>query len=295
MNTKNRANWLGRHPKLRATLPVLVFTLAASALVFGINRPATPPAPPPTSVVERGDIAQTVQAGGLVQPKRRVEVGAQTSGLIQRLHVKLGDWVKAGDLLISLDPATARTVVQQAEAQLAQQQASHKRVQVALNAARRDAERESRLLAGDATTAVVAEQAATRLADLEADVQGQQAAMAQRKADLADKRLQLGRVQVHAPMDGQVVNRQGTLADVSVVLVPNVRRRTELYRTTTTDVSGRFHLDRVPPGDYKVFSWEEVEDGAWYDPEFLRANENRGVPIRIVDGQTASVQAEVIQ
>ena len=96
-------------------------------------------------------------------------------------------------------------------------------------------------------------------------------------------------------IDGQVVNRQGTLADVSVVLVPNVRRRTELYRTTTTDVSGRFHLDRVPPGDYKVFSWEEVEDGAWYDPEFLRANENRGVPIRIVDGQTASVQAEVIQ
>lgn len=206
MNNKTPASWRGRHRKLRIALPVLLLTLAAFALFFGLSRPAAPAPPPPTVVVERGDIAQTVQAGGIVQPKRRVDVGAQTSGLVRRLHVKLGDWVKAGDLLVSLDPATARTAVQQAEAMLAQQKASYRRAQVALNAARREAERESRLLAGDATTTVAAEQAATRLADLEADVQGQQAAMAQREADLADKRLQLDRVQVHAPMDGQVVN-----------------------------------------------------------------------------------------
>ncbi len=95
-------------------------------------------------------------------------------------------------------------------------------------------------------------------------------------------------------IEGQVsTDRQGSVADVTVVLVPDIRRRNELYRTTTTDVSGRFHFDRVPPGDYKLFSREEVQDGAWYDPEFLRANENRGTPIRIVEGRTESARIEV--
>src|SRR5215471_18618803 len=78
-------------------------------------------------------------------------------------------------------------------------------------------------------------------------------------------------------IDGQVVtDRQMPVADASVVLVPDIRRRTDLYRSASTDARGRFHFDRVPPGDYKVLSWEEVEEGAWYDPEFLRAGENRG-------------------
>jgi hypothetical protein len=96
-------------------------------------------------------------------------------------------------------------------------------------------------------------------------------------------------------IDGQVVtDRQMPVADASVVLVPAVRRRTDLYRSASTDATGRFHFDRVPPGDYKVLSWEEVEEGAWYDPEFLRAVENRGTPVRILEGRTETVRVEVI-
>jgi len=96
-------------------------------------------------------------------------------------------------------------------------------------------------------------------------------------------------------IDGQVVaDRQTSVADVSVVLVPDNRRRTELYRATTTDLSGQFHFDRVPPGNYRVFSWEDVVDGAWYDPEFLRTNENRGTPIRVIDGRSENVRINVI-
>jgi protocatechuate 3,4-dioxygenase beta subunit len=95
-------------------------------------------------------------------------------------------------------------------------------------------------------------------------------------------------------LDGQVVSeRQGPVSDLSVVLVPQIRRRIELYRTTTTDSNGRFHFDRLPPGDYKVFSWEEVEDGAWYDPEFLRPYENQGALVRIVEGRTENARVPV--
>ena len=86
-------------------------------------------------------------------------------------------------------------------------------------------------------------------------------------------------------LDGQVVRSgPGPVADIPVLLLPNIRRRNELYRTTTTNVSGRFHFDRVPPGDYKVFSWEEVEDGACYDAEFMRAVESRGISVQVGEG-----------
>ena len=96
-------------------------------------------------------------------------------------------------------------------------------------------------------------------------------------------------------VDGQVVRSgRGPVVNAPVLLLPNIRRRNELYQTTTTDAFGRFHFDPIPPGDYKVFSWEEVEDGAWYDAEFMRANESHGTPVRILEGRTETTRIEVI-
>jgi hypothetical protein len=96
-------------------------------------------------------------------------------------------------------------------------------------------------------------------------------------------------------LEGQVVrNGREPVADAPVLLIPGNRRRNELYRTTTADASGRFRFDAVPPGDYKVFSWEEVEDGAWYEAEFMTYVESRGLPVRITEGLMESVRIEVI-
>jgi macrolide-specific efflux system membrane fusion protein len=191
---------------LRATGTGLAVTLAATALVFGLNRPQTAPTPPVSATVELGDIEQTVQASGLLQPKLKVDVGAQVNGQVRKLHVKLGEWVRAGAPLISLDSEASRNAVQQAEAQLAQQSAAVQRAQVDLDAARHEAERQRRLLKSESTSAAEQEQADSALGRAQADMLGQQATLAQRRADLADKQLQLSRAEVQAPVDGQVVN-----------------------------------------------------------------------------------------
>jgi hypothetical protein len=96
-------------------------------------------------------------------------------------------------------------------------------------------------------------------------------------------------------LDGQVVGSgPGQIADSTVLLLPDMRQRNELYRTTTADATGRFHFDRIPPGDYKVFSWAEIEDGAWYDPEFMKNNESRGTPVRIPAGRPETVRIDLI-
>jgi len=79
--------------------------------------------------------------------------------------------------------------------------------------------------------------------------------------------------------------KQKPQANATVVLVPDGRRRwADAFRTATTDISGRFVMERIPPGDYLVFSWEEVDDGAWMDPEFVKKYEDRGKRIHVNEG-----------
>jgi hypothetical protein len=79
------------------------------------------------------------------------------------------------------------------------------------------------------------------------------------------------------------------------VMVPNVRTRTDLYRTTVTDPAGHFHMDQIPPGDYKMFAWPEIAEDAWYDPDFIRTYENDGKFVRITEGAfTEHVQLTAI-
>jgi len=70
--------------------------------------------------------------------------------------------------------------------------------------------------------------------------------------------------------------------------------RTDMYRVTSTDTSGRFQVQGLPPGDYKAFAWESVENGAWMDPELQARFENWGQAVRIEEGKTQSVDLPII-
>ena len=80
----------------------------------------------------------------------------------------------------------------------------------------------------------------------------------------------------------------------AVVLLPDVRQRTDLYQVVTTDLSGRFRLDPVPPGEYKIFAWASVDCDAWFDPDFMSNYEKRGRPLHISEGSRETVEVTVI-
>ncbi len=198
-----RRRWQ-RHTRLRW---VLILALAGAGYAgWRALNPPPPPPPPPSAKVEEADIIQLVQAAGVLQAKTKVDVGAQVSGQIQTLHVQLGQQVKKGELLVSLDPELARNDVARAEAALLQQKALLESRQVDLATARRERDRQRRLLAGDATAALEAERAESDLAKLEAEVRGQSAVMSRLQADLAQTQVRLGYTRITAPMDGTVVS-----------------------------------------------------------------------------------------
>jgi hypothetical protein len=98
---------------------------------------------------------------------------------------------------------------------------------------------------------------------------------------------------------------QGTITDADkvpaaglwVVLVPDEAHRgqSRLYKQTTTDQFGHFDLHGIAPGDYKLFSWEEVEDGAWEDPDFLKPFEEKGEKVSLEEGDVKTVDIVAIK
>jgi macrolide-specific efflux system membrane fusion protein len=191
----------------RLSLFILIISiLAVIGLFFSFNdRKPRPSLALPSASVEVGDIAHIVQATGQLVPRLKVDIGAQVSGQVRKVHVQLGQSVEKGTLLVTLYSDTSENAVQQAKAALAQQAATTKRARIELRAAEREASRQDRLLAGDATTAFDKEKAETDLAKLEAAQQIEYATLEQRRADLVDKQLKLTFTRVSAPISGEVV------------------------------------------------------------------------------------------
>jgi hypothetical protein len=80
-----------------------------------------------------------------------------------------------------------------------------------------------------------------------------------------------------ASIKGAVRNKDDQpLAGVTVVLAPEQRSNTMRFASTTTDQNGRYEFTSIAPGDYKLFAWEDVEEDAWNDPEFLKQYEKQG-------------------
>ena len=98
---------------------------------------------------------------------------------------------------------------------------------------------------------------------------------------------------------------QGTASDsdglpaagVWVVLVPSAPHRLHhrLYKSQSTDQYGRFDLRGIAPGDYKLFTWDEVEEGAWEDADFLKPFEEKGEKVGVQEGDSKSVNLTEIK
>ena len=71
-----------------------------------------------TATVTKGNIENTVIAVGNVEPSRFVDVGAQVSGQLKDLYVKIGNNVQKGQLLAEIDPIIYFAKVKQAETDL---------------------------------------------------------------------------------------------------------------------------------------------------------------------------------
>ena len=128
-------HWLGKRPRVTIALLAMVPVLALIGIaIYKWGHTARPAFR--TVQVVRADITERVTATGTLQPVITSPVGAQVSGIVWKLHADYNSKVKAGDLLVELDPALFQNAVASATAQLAQAEANLTSAQAAALGAR---------------------------------------------------------------------------------------------------------------------------------------------------------------
>jgi protocatechuate 3,4-dioxygenase beta subunit len=86
-------------------------------------------------------------------------------------------------------------------------------------------------------------------------------------------------------------------ARATVVLIPKEKNKRDLavlYQVAQSDSRGNFSFHGIPPGEYKVFAWEDVEPGAWLNAEFLEPVEETASSIEVAESGQCSVHVNLI-
>ncbi|MCZ7888698.1 efflux RND transporter periplasmic adaptor subunit [Agrobacterium salinitolerans] len=186
------------------------FILAAATLVgmlvvwlLFLRSPAKPELV--TAQARTGDIEEVVLATGVLEPLELVRVGAQASGRIEHLAVKIGDIVEAGQLVAEIDSQTRRNTLRDREAALANIRAVHAARRAGLVKAEKDFERERDLLAGGSTPRAQYDAAVAMRDTARAEVQSLDAQVAQAQVALESAGIELDYTRITAPIAGTVV------------------------------------------------------------------------------------------
>jgi hypothetical protein len=113
-------------------------------------------------------------------------------------------------------------------------------------------------------------------------------------AELPDRRLDVTRSEMGpisvilgadvGRIEGVVVLADGNPAPrVRVTLFPDGAHtgRPDLFKFAFTDDQGSFHFDKIPPGDYRLFAWQDVQPGEPQDPEFRKKFEKQSALVKL--------------
>lgn len=188
----------------RWVLFLLVCLTAVAVGYFWLSKPTKPSYQ--TVTIGYADIAEKVVSSGVLQPSLKVDVGAQVSGQLKKLHVQLGQTVKKGDLLATIDPSIAKNDLLNLEAALEQQAAQRDAKHIDLEQAERELVRQNTMLKSEATAKLDAEQADSAVRKTKADMRTLAAQIRQTQIGVDTARTKLGYTQIIAPVDGDVVN-----------------------------------------------------------------------------------------
>lgn len=197
--------------KHRRLLIIAGAVLCTSIAAWLWLRPAPPP-PLQLAPVVRGNIEQVVEATGTLKPSRLVSVGAQVSGRIETLHVKLGDKVKVGDPIADIDSRTQRNALLSAQAAQRTARANRDALATDLRQYELTLQRQQQLVASQLVARADFDAAKAKVDATREQITALDGEIVQRQTDVDIAQTNLEYTRITAPTDGTVlavVARQG--------------------------------------------------------------------------------------
>jgi membrane fusion protein, macrolide-specific efflux system len=102
---------------------LVVILAVAGGVTYLVVRPSSSSAPLQTTAVQQGTVLATVSSSGTLESAQDLGLNFTTGGKLTNIYVKVGQRVKAGQLLAKVDPTSSEDVLEQAEAQLSSAEA----------------------------------------------------------------------------------------------------------------------------------------------------------------------------
>ena len=206
-----------------------------------------------TESVTRGNVEKTVIASGSVESVNEVDVGAQASGKITKLYVKLGQEIKKGEMIADIDSTTQINTLNTKKAALVSYQAQLKAKKTAYDVALSSYNRLSKLYTQKATSLDNVNTAKSTLDNAKAEMEAIEANIKQAEIEVNTAETNVGYTKITAPMDGTVIS-----VPVSEGQTVNANQTTPTI-VTIADLSKMKIKPEISEGDItKVKAGQEV-------------------------------------
>ena len=251
--------------------------------------------------VQKRDLEAIVSASGKIEPKKTVNISAQSLGRVTRLDVNEGDRVKAGQFLLQIDPVMAESAVRRDEAGVAaaktaleQSQTQVKTAEANLELARQNHKRQEDLWAAGLTTREMFERSrnelevrVTELRAREQDVNTRQEQIRQQLAGLTSTQHNLRQSRFEAPFDGIVTRRNVEVGDTAVVGTMNNPGTVLLTVADMSVIEAEVEVDETDIPLVQMGQRAKVTIDAIADRSFTgRVTEIGNSPIQATNAQT---------
>jgi membrane fusion protein, macrolide-specific efflux system len=209
-----------------------------------------------TAPVTIGDLREEVLASGTLKPARLTAVGAQVSGRITALNVRVGDSVKAGDVIAQIDPVTKQNDLRSSEASLKNYRAQKVEKEAALVLAEANLARQQATLAQRATSRSDFDSADSTMRQTRAQVAALEALIVGAEASVETARVNLEYTRITAPIDGTVlatVAQEGQTVN-AVQSAPTIVVLGQLETMTVRAEISEADIVKVKPGQPLYFT-----------------------------------------
>ncbi|CAI0813068.1 Macrolide-specific efflux protein macA precursor [Serratia proteamaculans] len=246
---------------MKVTPRRLAFILAGALLVilalvavFSLQSPS--PTASVTAPARLGDIENAVLATGKLDAIERVNVGAQVSGQVKSLKVKLGDRVTKGQPIADIDDLPQRNDLRNAEAALNVAKADLQAKQALLKQAESRFKRQKRMLSDEAGSREDFEAAEATLAATRAELIALNARIVQAQIEVDKKKVDLSYTRILAPMDGiviAVITQQGQTVNANQS-APTIVKLAQLDVMTIKAQISEADITRVSQGQKAYFT-----------------------------------------
>jgi HlyD family secretion protein len=191
--------------KKAVILAILVALLVGVPLVAKLTRGTGKAEQVETHEVRHGEISSSILASGTLAYREQVQLRSEVIAQVKAVHVKEGDRVSRGQLLISLDTENYDAQVEQAEARVRIQAIAMDRQRLVIKNLERRHANASELVKRNLVDADSVENLSSELDTARVDLLSLEESLSQARAALAQSEDLLTKTQIDSPIDGIVI------------------------------------------------------------------------------------------